>query len=382
MNLRSSCRLKVAILADVPVWLLPGLEQLERPGHYATWLESLIPTFEEYEELDIHWVSVSQETDNTIEHQVYGQTFHILPRWKKSFSMATAYVFETRRIHKTLQKIQPELIHAWGSEDVYGLAAARFTSTTHLFTLQGCLSEYLELLGGEFLFRLQAFYEKPTIRRFRLGTAESPAAADALKRIHPLMEIKLIDYGVHPDFFRVDWTPSTQPTICFVGAVTQRKGIRDIITIARHPDFKHIRFQILGEGDLMDELMSVSSPNVEWLGKCSRAEVIEALSHSWCLFIPTYADTGPTVIKEARVIGLPVITTSAAGASTYINQHQSGHVLNPGDISEMHHYLLQLCESRNHCMEIGSMGHAADRIQLSPESTAKSFAEIYRNLSK
>lgn len=382
MNLRSSCRLKVAILADAPVWLLPGLEHLDRSGHYATWLESLIPAFEEYEELDIHWVSVSQQAHNPFEHQAYGQTFHILPRWKKSFSMATAYVFETRRIHKTLQKIQPELIHAWGSEDVYGLAAARFTSTTRLFTLQGCLSEYLELLGGEFLFRLQAFYEKPTIRRFRLGTAESPSAADALKRIHPSMEIKLIDYGVHPDFFRVDWTPSTQPTICFVGAITQRKGIRDVITIAQHQDFKHIRFQILGDGDLIDELMSVSSPNVEWLGKCSRKEVVEALSRSWCLLIPTYADTGPTVIKEARVIGLPVITTSAAGASTYINQHHSGHVFRPGDISEMHHYLLQLCESRNHCMKIGSKGHAADRIQLSTDSTAKAFAEIYRNLSK
>ena len=380
MITRSSKRLKIAILADVPVWLIPGLEHLSRQGHYATWLECLIPTFAKHADLEIHWLSMSQQTKKPLTHSAYSQTFHVLPRWKKSFSMVTAYLFETRLIHKTIRVIEPDLVHAWGSEDVYGLAAARYGSATRLFTLQGCLSEYVTLLGGNFLFRLQATYEKLTIRRFRHGTAESPAAAEALRKIHNKMSIQQVDYGVHSDFFDANWNPSPQPIISFVGAVTRRKGIRDLITIAANPDFKNVRFQILGDGDLVNELQASSSSNVEWLGKCSRQQVIDALSSSWCLFIPTYADTGPTVIKEARVIGLPVITTSGAGASSYINYHQSGHVTEPGDITEMHKYLLSLCKSRDQCIQTGNNGHKETRSILSPEATASSFAVIYRLL--
>lgn len=380
MITRSSKRLKIAILADVPVWLIPGLENLYRQGHYATWLECLIPAFEKHADIEIHWLSMSQQTKKPLTHSAYSQTFHILPRWKKSFSMVTAYHLETRLIHKRIQAIEPDLVHAWGSEDVYGIAAARYGSATRMFTLQGCLSEYLALLGGSFLFRLQATYEKPTIRRFRYGTAESPAAAEALKKIHNNMSIQQVDYGVHFDFFDANWDPSPQPIISFVGAVTRRKGIRDLITIAADPDFKHVRFQILGDGDLMNELQASSSSNVKWLGKCSRRQVIDALSSSWCLFIPTYADTGPTVIKEARVIGLPVITTSGAGASSYISRHQSGQVTQPGDITTMHQHLLGLCSSRDQCIQTGNNGHTETRCILSPEATAVSFADIYRTL--
>lgn len=372
--------IRVTILADVPLWTLPGMEHLYRPGHYATWIESLIPAFAASRELDIHWICMSQQADKPLTHEAHNQTFHILPRSKKSFSMVTAYLSETRRITTLINHIRPTLIHAWGSEDVYGLAAARSKFEKRLFTLQGCLSDYLKLLGGGFLFRLQTLYEKHTIRRFQMGTAESPSAADALKCIHPTMEIQLVDYGVNPDFFEAVWEPDAEPTVSFVGAVTRRKGIHDLVTLAGDPELQHIRFQILGDGDLMQELQQDSPDNVEWLGKCFRQKVIEVLARSWCLFIPTYADTGPTVIKEARVIGLPIITTNGAGASSYVTRHDSGHVTTPGDIHAMRRHLTELCASREHCIEVGKRGHAENRLQLSPSATAKAFAEIYKSM--
>ena len=382
MSTDPASSLKIAIIADIPVWLLPGLESLSTPGHYATWLEALVPAFEEYQDLDLHWICMSKQTGRYMIHEAYGQTFHILPRWKKAFSMLTGYLLESRRINKIIDDIQPDLVHAWGTEDVHGLAASRCKATNRLFTLQGCLGDYLNLLGGNLLFRLQTMYEKRTIKKFKHGTAESASAVESLRRINPTMNIRQVDYGVHPDFFHVDWNPSDEPTITFIGAVTARKGIQDLITIANQPDLNHIRFQVLGDGDLMEELQSFSNTNIEWLGKCSRGEVIEALSHSWCLFIPTYADTGPTVIKEARVVGLPVITTTGAGASSYIERYRSGYVAEPGDIAGMCSYIRHLCSSRTQCIESGNQGHKEDRIQLSPAKTAQEFSDIYRTLTR
>jgi glycosyltransferase involved in cell wall biosynthesis len=129
---------------------------------------------------------------------------------------------------------------------------------------------------------------------------------------------------------------------------------------------------------LRSELEAIAPPNVTWLGKCTRPEVIRHLESSWALFTPTYADTGPTVIKEARVVGLPIITTTGAGACSYVTTTGCGHVTEPGDLEALAGALLDVCGSRARAMELGAMGLVEQRITLHPKTTAKKFAAIYR----
>ena len=324
----SSCeRIRVAVIANVPVWTLPDLGHLRHNRHYATWLEPLIPAFESKSDaLDIHWITMCKETTVPIIAEAFGQTFHILPRGRLSLAILTAYVNEIRTIRKTLGTIKPDLVHAWGSEDVCGFAGAFSSINKRIFTLQGCFTEYVRLLGGSALFRLQALYEKPTVRRYAQGTAESPAAADLLRSMNPSMKVDLVDYGVSPEFFKAEWIPSEQPELIFVGGICERKGITDLIRVAGCPEMAHITFKIAGDGPLRQQLEAIGSPNVRWLGRCDRAQVIRELSSAWALVMPTYADTGPTVVKEARVIGLPVITTAQAGASSYVAEAGCGMI--------------------------------------------------------
>ena len=162
--------MRIVILANVPVWILPGLENLRHPNHYATWLESLVPEFAGVPGLDIHWITMCREAPEDLVHRAYEQTFHILSRGSMAVQIATGYVGEIRRIRKVIREVSPDLVHSWGSEDVYGLAGWFSRIEKRLFTLQGCLTEYLRLLGGKLLFRLQASYEKPMIRHYRYAT--------------------------------------------------------------------------------------------------------------------------------------------------------------------------------------------------------------------
>lgn len=373
--------MRIAILANVPVWTLPGLEHLCHNRHYATWLEPLIPEFQAVAEergLELHWITMCKETREDFEHHAHGQTFHILSRGSMAVQMVTGYVTEIRRICKVLAEIQPALVHAWGSEESYGLAGAFSGVENRLFTLQGCLTEYLRLLGGGFLFRIQTFYERPTLHRYRKGTAESPGAAALLQKLNPGMDIQLVDYGVNPAFFEASWNPADSPQVLFLGSLGKRKGIIDLVELAKLPQLSHIRFKIAGEGALREELEAIAPSNVEWLGKCARPEVISYLESAWALFIPTYADTGPTVIKEARVVGLPIITTTGAGASSYITDAGSGHVTRPGDLDALASALLEVCGSRENALRLGALGHAEHRQILHPRTTARKFAELYR----
>lgn len=374
---------RVAILANVPVWTLPGLEHLRHKRHYATWLEPLIPEFQVVSQqhgLELHWITMCKETAEDIVHEAHGQTFHILSRGSMALQMATAYMGEIRRIRRVISQIHPDVVHAWGSEDVYGIAGAFSGIENRLFTLQGCLTEYLRLLGGSLLFRLQTLYEKPTVNRYRNGTAESPGAAKLLQQLNPELKIQLVDYGVNPAFFAATWTPAEFPEVLFLGSVSKRKGAIDLIKLAQQPDLAHIRFKIAGDGELREELQAKSPPNVTWLGKCARDEVIRHLESAWALLIPTYADTGPTVIKEARVVGLPVITTTGAGASSYITETGCGHVTEPGDRNALTSALLDVCGSRENALRLGAMGYEEHRVSLHPKTTACKFAEIYGDL--
>lgn len=373
--------MRIAILANVPVWTLPGLEHLHRPGHYATWLEPLIPEFQAIageRGLDLHWITFSKETPTYLRHQAHGQTFHILPRKSMAVQMATGYLGEARCIKSLVSDLKPDVLHAWGSEDAYGWSGAWSGIENRIFTLQGCLTEYKRLLGGSALFRLQCLYEKPTVKRYRRGTAESPGARDLLQALNPAMDISLVDYGVNPGFFEATWNPSEAPNLVFLGSIGKRKGIADLIQVAGDPDLSHIRFKILGEGELRQELEPKATPNVEWLGKCARPQVIENLSGAWGLIVPTYSDTGPTVIKEARVIGLPIITTTGAGARCYVKHGESGFVGTPGDLDFLKTSLLQLTTTREKAIEMGKVDHAEQREQLHPRTTARKFASLYQ----
>jgi glycosyltransferase involved in cell wall biosynthesis len=375
--------MKIVILAPVPVWFLPGLEHLRAPGHYATWLEPLIPAFQEVAAehgLDLHWITMSQQTREDVIHEAYGQTFHILARRSMGRQIISGYITEIVRIRRLLARLQPELLHAWGSENVYGLAGAfsGMPVSRKLFTLQGCLTEYVRLLGGKALFRIQALYEKPLVRRYRHATAESPGAASLLQALNPDLDIKLVDYGVNREFFDANWNLASSPEVLFLGSCSQRKGLPDLITLARRPELAHIHFKIAGEGELRAQLEPSAPSNVTFLGKCDRQQVVRHLESAWALFIPTYSDTGPTVIKEARVVGLPIITTTAAGASSYVTDTGCGHVTEPGDLNALASALLDTCDSRENAILLGALGHAEHRETLHPRTTAKKFAELYR----
>lgn len=372
--------MRIAILANVPAWTLPGLEHLRHNRHYATWLEPLIPAFADVARdkgLDVHWITFCQESRSDLIHRAHGQTFHILSRRSMGAQMVSAYLTEILRTRRLLANLKPDLVHAWGSEDVYGLAAAFSGFKNRIFTLQGSLTEYLRLLGGNWLFRIQAFYERPTVKRYRIATAESPAAAALLRVLNPSLDIALVDYGVNPAFFEALWNPSDQPEVLFIGSISKRKGIADLIAIARRPELAHVKFKIAGEGELRSPLESEAPPNVKWLGKCARPEVIQFLESAWALVIPTYADTGPTVVKEARVVGLPVITTTAAGASSYVTDTGCGVVTQPGDLDAFAGAILQVCQSRQECRRLGEVAWDAHRELLHPKTTARKLTELY-----
>jgi glycosyltransferase involved in cell wall biosynthesis len=158
-------------------------------------------------------------------------------------------------------------------------------------------------------------------------TVESEWGRRILKRRNPYAKISVIEYGVSNIFFKTKWKPEKQkPIFLFVGTPIRRKGIQDLISAYQDKSLGKSELWVVGDGDSkwVKKQKKMSSINTKWLGFRNQREVAQLMSKAWALILPTRADNSPNVIKEARVVGMPVITTNKGGQGKYLMTKKMG----------------------------------------------------------
>ena len=392
--------MRIALLADFPVHTLPGFEN-RQPGHHATWLPPLARELESYiSDLDLHWITCTKEVTAPLTLRAWNQTFHLLPRRKLSLEMLTAFRRERRLIARLLQQLKPDLVHGWGTEQGYGYAATDFPGRS-ILSLQGILQAYCKAAPMPWLTRLQATHEARVLRRARHLTVESPWGKSQLQQLAPHATIDLLEYGADPACFEIQRnlspipssksadragsalpisSPSTSqhlPLALFVGSLSILKGVDTLLTAFSAPRLRGIELVILGSGSPEFSRQPLT-PNIHFLGHRPPAEVRAWMAKAWCLVHPTRADTSPNCVKEARVIGLPVVTTPCGGQTQYVSHGKSGFIHAPGDVEGLIQGVLALTADLKTSIAMGASGQAECRAALSPVATAGQLVRIYQ----
>lgn len=373
--------MRVALLADFPVHTLPGFDA-RQTGHHATWLPPLAKELEAHSSnFDFHWITCTKEVAKPTEIHAWGQTFHLLPRRKLSLEILNAFLRERRQISNLLSSLKPDLVHAWGTEQGYALAAndSPFPS---LISMQGLLQTYCAAARMPILTRVQALNERRVLRHASHLTVESPWGRDRLSTLAPHANIDLLEYGVDPACFDIqrfsDSASQHLPLALFVGSISLLKGIDTLITAFSDPRLRDIELVILGAGNL--RIMKRSLPsNVRFLGYLPQADIRQWMAKAWCLVHPTRADTSPNCVKEARVIGLPVITTPNGGQTQYVENGKSGFIHPAADIEGMIKGILCVTASRETSLQMGTYGQAECRAALTANQTATRLLENYQS---
>lgn len=371
----------IAILADMPLGRLLPDEFQKRDHSLIPWIYALFNELEHQRDYNIHWITLKKYVSRHVTYHLKGQTIHILPDSSLAAGLLTGHFIASRRIHRLLNSLNPVIIHAWGIELSYAKACVN-QQCPKLLSYQGSLYAYCQRSSMSFLPRLQAFWEKRTTPSYQHITCESPWAAECVRKINPHAHIHLIDYGVEDEFKEKERTPSIRPSCVFAGTLTERKGFAFLIEAFKHPSLEHVDLYIAGNGDLYTMLDSRIPPNIHWLGSLSRQQLRQQLETAWCLVLPTLADTGPTIVKEARYMGLPVITTTEAGSKQYIEHGKSGYIIPVKDSEALCQAVLAVTESKNKSFTMGKYDLDEIRKALSSRSTSQQFREVYQMLLK
>lgn len=368
---------KIAILADFPVHLIPRSKLPNPNGHYATWLPQLATSFEKTKEFEFHWLAMDASVPKPLRLVAWGQHFHILPTWKRGRA-ATLFWADRRQIRRKLGDVMPDLVHGWGNENVWGWATTA-SGRKNIFSIQGLLGFYGKVGHQGLRNRLMALIESVVLRKAMVVTAESPWTAGQVRRLYGRNDLKVVEYGVPSEFFEADRAPDMQkPYAVMIGTADFRKGIDFAIKLFTRPELAHVHLKVIGGvAPFGEKWKKISPANIEWLGRKNQTEIIRLMAGATCLVLPTRGDTGPTVAKEARVIGLPLVASPHGGHIQYLEHEKNGFVFGLDEPESWSQAIRYLFDDLTRAQAMGKMFLEKQRELLRPEKTAQAFAALY-----
>ena len=382
MNATGKTRLKIAIMAQFPAGVLTGEMVGRGGGQAATWLPQLALAWSGEPTLDIHWCILTKDKPAESSIVRWGQTFHFLHEPGITIGLLCGRWPQRLAYRRILRAIQPDLIHVWGTENLFGAAMQEFDGPS-ILSMQGIIHACFrtgDLRGWR--WRLFKHWEPVSLRKASMITSESDWGLARVREIVPDKPTRKIEYGVFPSYHDVTWEPSPdQPEFLYAGGLCRLKGTDILIKmLAEHPR-RSWKLVFAGDGYLKESLRGLNDPQVEVLGSITTSELQARMAKAWALVHPSRADTSPNVVKEARVVGLPVIGSPHGGHAEYIEDGVDGFIVKGEDPSSWFRTLDRLAHDFPSCMRMGRIHHEHYRKHFLSGHTATAFAELYHEIA-
>lgn len=385
--------IKVAWFSYFPVEWLPGVpeevSQLPRQ-HAASWQRVLLNELETDPGLKLHIIVLRKLFARNLTFERNGVTFHLV----KTFGGTRApslFWADTVLIGRVLRRVQPDVVHAWGTEHGAALVANRL-GYPRVATVQGLFTWYVRVALRDWHSRLAARLEDYTLRspRTQCVTTESRFSVNYLRERYPGLRVEQVEHAPDPVFHQLRRRPqTTPPRFLFVGAFEHRKGA-DVLVEGLDALRKELPFELVVVGkarpEYLAELRRRVSPElwqrVRFLENLTHLDVAAELAAATLMLCPTRADVSPNAVKEAVVAGVPVVGTTVGGIPDYVFPEKNGILCAPDDAPGLAGAIRRAC-----CHPLFAQG-AVDaatlpqvREYLSPRLMAEKFRDIYRRLA-
>jgi glycosyltransferase involved in cell wall biosynthesis len=269
-------KLKVAWISDFPVEWLPDapepLHRLPRP-HSMSWQRVLLNEFEKDPALDLHIFALRKNIGQDTHFERNGVSFYALK--VRGLRAPSLYWLDTWRLKPHLQRLKPDLVHAWGTERGAALIAQRL-GVPHVVTVQGLMAWYAEVMKLNFHEKIATRIEKRCLPRASLVTTESTFSVNFLKQRFPRIRVHQAEHAPNWLFHRVKRAPQTEPIrFIFIGLASERKGV-DLLFAALEHLVDEISFELVLVGGADPRFRGAFAR--AWASKLSKRLIIKGRS--------------------------------------------------------------------------------------------------------
>ena len=204
-------------------------------------------------------------------------------------------------------------------------------------------------------------------------------------------EFEVIPNGVDTELFRPQAVDRNPLEVLYVGSVTRRKGVKDLLAAAPEilrqvPD---ARFRFVGNvpegapenGFLADQLDAMTPDyreRFEFTGRVPQSELPRYYSSAAVVVIPSRAEAFGLTCAEAMACGAAVVMTSLASGPELVEHEKSGLLANPKDSRDLSSAIIRLLTQPRLRKSLGAAARQRARTHFDLVQTAKRNLDFYQ----
>lgn len=353
--------------------------------YFGTAPAALLEGFKDIDGLEIHVISGSQARMSSPAKLATNIWFHgfTVPKWGWLRTGYSGCVVSVRNI---LAGIQPDLIHAQGTERDCAMAAA-FSRRPKVLTIHGNCRAIAQLRHSRpfSYWWLQARLEQFCLPHFDGVVCISKYTQGWVSGL--AKKTWLLPNAVDSAFFDIQPknTPEV-PVILVVANVDARKNqiglIHSLDGLSKQRPFEVRFFGKCGEdsyGREFRELVEVR-PWCFWGGMLGREELRQQFAQATAVMLPTWEDNCPMVVLEAQAAGVPVIASNVGGVPDLVQDGHTGLLTDPARPETMAKALVRLLGDPNLTKRLADEGRRQAKARFHPKVIAEKHLQIYRQV--
>ena len=366
-------------------------------GHPCSWIVNLAKALGRREDIDLYlitlcpWVSF----DQAIAHPD-GYSLHVLksgiPFIHKGFpgyiplDTLSGYRIERRKLVKMIRQLQPDLVHAQGTEYAYGLAAMD-AGYPWLVSIQGIIADYLRI-NPCFRYKLVASLETLVLSHAKFIGGRTHFDKGYVEKLNPAATVFDLPEAMNECFFTAPWKDPGNQRILFVGSYERPKGLRRLIDALGliAGQFPDLILDAVGGGSreqqsLINDQAADLCVKLNFHGFKNAQEIAE-LQRNTCLFVlPSEKENSSNALAEAMVSGMPVVAFDTGGISSMVEHAVSGLLVPVGDNEALAASIVRLLRDPELRLQLGQAARKRSE-RNRPVQVAEITVQAYREILK
>jgi glycosyltransferase involved in cell wall biosynthesis len=215
------------------------------------------------------------------------------------------------------------------------------------------------------------------------------AGQEALREVLPPDRVTLIDNGVPVQAYplRTAGSAHEPPRLLFVGLLTPRKGVLDLLTASRLLRDRGVAHELWLLGGTPDEgpaaeaaVRAALDEGVRLLGTRPPEEMPEAFASADVFCLPSWWEAMPLSILEAMAAGLPVVASDVGDVGRAVDDGVTGYVVPSRSPEPLADALEKLLTDQGLRERMGAAGRQRVAGMFSVDVTADQVSALYAEL--
>lgn len=278
------------------------------------------------------------------------------------------------------RSFEPELVHAhwWFPNGVVGTWVSGLAHIPLVTTLHGTDVRLVRNVG----------FAKPMFAHVLKHSAAVTTVSRWLKD-----ETEALVPGVHPTVAPMPvatslFSPGSSrdgQRLLFVGRLNDQKGADHLVRALAVMKTQAASLDVVGDGPNREALQQLAqqlgvSSRIRWRGQLSQSELPLLYQRAAAVVIPSVDEGLGLVAVEALLCETPVVAFDSGGLRDVIQHEKTGLLVRPGDSGALANALDDLLARDGRGSGLGRAGRLYALSAFAPESAARRYAEIYRQV--